>query len=531
MQLTFLRHRLLQRVVALVMLTIFTLGSMVTATAQQSTPGITYKMCKPPPFVCLGKEAKEKWAKENNCRWPEDVCKSTPPDKDNLGAADADKGLWGNMWSEVKAGLVYGYEFVKGLMIGLKDQIADIYNMVKNIDGVVSGLIDLGKAFFKDPKGTLKQLAGLIGQEAVDTITRATQCGAYDLGHVIGSYVSPVFALKLASKLTKFSGDLAAASKAIKKDYGCASFGAGTLVYTPDGLVPIEQIQVGSIVGSRNESSFADKPQPVTNVFGRLAPSHRVLTTELDSIKVTDEHPLWVQGKGWIEASNVAVDDVLATARGDVLVRQNQAVAQPLRVYNFSVGSTPSYFVGSGAVWAHNVSCDIGFMSKKWDDLDVKKGERGFRGEYSIWEEWTQKGYKPVGESFDPKGKTPEDAYIGWAGQKGIDGIYEKGGNYYIIESKATKGDKPTEATCKESLCKTKNGDRQLSEAWLNNDRLDKLFPDPADRAKYDKAVADGKVKKIYAVTDEKGTRYFEVTDDINDPKEVNIGKKEWTPP
>ena len=529
MQLNLFRHALLQRLVASLLIFMFTLGALGTASAQQSTPGITYKVCKPPPNICLSKEAKEKWAKDNNCHFLEDVCKKTPPEQDNMGAKDEDKGFWGSMWDGVKGGLVYGYEFVKGLMIGLKDQVVDLWNLVTNIDDVVGGLIDLGKAFFQDPKGTLKQLATVLGQEAVDTITRATQCGAYDLGHVVGSYVSPAFALKLASKLKKF-GKLEDATKAMKKHYGCASFVAGTMVSTPDGMVPIESIQIGGKVISRNEMSFADYPQVVTNTFGRIAPGYRLLQTETDTFKLTDEHPLWVQGKGWTDASNVVEDDVIAAQRGDMLVLSNRAVASPVRVYNFTVNATPDYFVGEGGMWAHNATCSIDVHTKPWKELT--KGEKGFRGEYGIFDDLTEGGkFEPVGNSFDPRGKPPHVAYSEWAGQTGIDGMYKDAkGNYVIIESKATGGAKPIDPTCKEKLCTTVGKDRQMSEAWLDDGRLDKLFKTPAERAAYDAAKANGKVKKVYAVTDENGTKYFEIDDVVGNKKEVNVTNREWKP-
>ena len=284
-------------------------------------------------------------------------------------------------------------------------------------------LVELGKAFYNDPKGTMVTIANLLGEEAADTIVKATQCGAYDLGNVIGSYVSPAFALKMASRLTKYAGKLEDVAKVLKREYGCASFGAGTLVATPDGMVPIERIAVGQAVLSRSEANFRDRAQPVTEIFGRVAPSYRVLTTESEQFNVTDEHPLWVQGKGWTEARSVAVDDVIASEQGDALVTANDAVQQPLRVYNFSVAKTTSYFVGKVGLWAHNSVCSIAVFTKTWDKLS--KAERGFLGEWKVFDELRTKGYTPVGNSFNPLGKTPDEALKLWDGQKGIDGLVQ----------------------------------------------------------------------------------------------------------
>ncbi|MEC5217622.1 hypothetical protein RCH09_002582 [Actimicrobium sp. GrIS 1.19] len=357
MPVTFLRRTDAQRAVLIVMLILMTLTQSLSAWAQQS--GVVWEICNPPPVCFATKAAKQAWAEANHCRFIEDVCEKNPASGDNKGASDADAGFWGSAWSQVKDGLVYGYKFVKGLLAGLKSQVADLFDLVTNLDEVVAGLIDLGKAFYNDPKGTLQKLGELLGQEAIDAITKATQCGPYDLGKVIGTYVSPATMLRLATRLTKYGGKLAEAVKATKLDLGCSSFAAGTPVQTPQGAVPIEQITTGDQVLSRHERSYADKAQPVTQTFGRIAPSYRELQTEFDTFKLTDEHPLWVQGKGWTLAKDVTDDDVIAGLRGDALVLRNTAVAQPLRVYNFSVASTENYFVGVGGVWAHNAKCDI----------------------------------------------------------------------------------------------------------------------------------------------------------------------------
>lgn len=488
--------------------------------------GLVWKICDPPPVCFESKAAKEAWAKKENCRFIEEVCEKTTPEQDKKGARDEDKGFWGGLWDKVKGSLTYGYEFVKGLYAGLKEQVADLVHLFTNASEVIQGLVQLGKAFFDDPKGTLASLGELLGQEAIDAITKATQCGAYDLGKVVATYVNPYFAVKLAQRLTKYGGKLADASKALRHEYGCVSFAAGTLVFTANGLVPIEQIAVGQQVLSRNERSYADRQQSVTHTVTRQASSYQLLTTESGSYRVTGEHPLWLQGKGWTPADQVQADDVLAGERLDSLVIANQAVAESLRVYNFSVGRTPSYFVGSAGIWVHNVSCSTGVFSKPYQHLT--QYERGMRGEYDVFMELVNKGMQPVGKSFDPRGKTPEELFAHWYGRKGIDGIYKDAdGNYYIIESKAMGGKKPDDPQdCVAKLCMTKNSGRQLSDDWLK-DRLESLVDDPEELAKIKAALAQGKVKKIYAQTDGAGTTYHHVVDLL--PSDVKLGVQ-WFP-
>lgn len=316
-----------------------------------------FKICEPPPVCFASVEARRAWAEQHQCRFLEDVCSQTTPERDNKGAPEEGRGFWGDLWQGIEGGLVYGYEFVEGLLTGLKNQLADLYSLIVDADDAIAGLIDLGRAFYDDPEGTLQTSAGLLGQDAIDNITRATHCGAYDLGLVIGQNVSPAVMLRLASRLSQYGGDLAHAVHATRQDFGCSSFAAGTPILTGRGRVAIERIGAGDSVLSRDEGSLSDKPQAVTRVFSRTAPGYRLLRTEFDTFRVTDEHPLWVQGKGWTQAKDVTDEDVISGRDGDTLVLSNQAVRHPLQVFNFSVAVTPSYCVGEGGSWVHNAKC------------------------------------------------------------------------------------------------------------------------------------------------------------------------------
>jgi hypothetical protein len=531
-----------RRVLLLIAACMFCICSFSPASAQIPLPGGGGEMtpvppgggggikllCQVPPGICPTKEFREEWAKKNNCQFPEDVCEKTNASDDRYGPKDKDEGFWGSLWDGVKGSVTYGYEFVKGVVAGLKGQLSDLWNMVTNPGEIISGLVALGQSFYDDPKGTMKALGEMLGQEAVNTFTRATQCGAYDLGKVIGSYVSPAFGLKLATNLTKFSGKLGDAAKALRKEYGCASFAAGTLVFTPNGLVPIETVAVGQQVGSRNEFSFADRPQSVTNVFGRLAPSYRRLVTEAEELKVTDEHPLWLQGKGWTEAHQLAPGDVIAGDGGDTMVLANVAVKQPVRVYNFSVEHTPNYFVGLSQIWAHNARiCDLKIKAKRYDSLEPF--ERGFRAEFEVSVLMKNADFEPVGGTPRFKGN-PQDDFAAWDGQTGIDGIYKNAaGDWVIIESKGTGALKKSDPEgCKGGMCKMVGGERQMSDVWID-ERLGKIL-NPTELAEYKTAKAAGKVKKVYAITDAKGvTTTHSIIDIRPGDKDVKVGSP-WDP-
>lgn len=544
MSLMSFRHGLLRQVIALFTMLSIGLAALASAWAQQSTPapgaggGVTWKVCN--PGVCMSKADKAQYAATHNCKFPEDICEGkTTAESDDKGAVKNDQGFWGSLWSQVKGAVVQGYEFVKGVYAGLKGQIEDLISLFSNPGEVVQGLIELGKAFFNDPKGTLAMMGELLGQEAADTFNKATQCGAYDLGKVVGSYVSPVLAIKLASQISKYSGKVADAAKALKPEIRCASFGAGTLVMTPNGLRRIEELELGELVYSRNELSFADRPQAITDLLGRTAPSYRVLSTEMGSVDITDEHPVWVQGKGWTTAAEVEADDVIAAEQGDLLVTDNQVVAAPLRVYNFSVANTPNYFVGTFGMWVHNASrtkikCIYYSEATPWDKLTSP--ERGFRAEVQIFDRMKQLGFEPVGASFDPtKSKSPAAAFAGWHGQTGIDGLYynPKTGKYVIVESKAHGGeDRLGNKDTKGKMPLMKTGERQMSNDWIDKN-LEAMLPGPANKAKRDEiraGIADestGTVTKVYVWTDKNGNAEYRKIKNVGDD-DVSVSTVGW---
>jgi len=294
---------------------------------------------------------------------PEDLaCEQITPEEDTQGATGEDQGFWGDLWDGVKDALVDGYEFMKGFWEGIKDQLGDLTNMILHPIDTAKGLVELGKAFVEDPIGTAKMIGEALGED----FTKLTQCGAYDRGRVIGQYVNPVFMLKLATKLSKF-GDLAEAIKKLKVDMPCASFAAGTQVMTLNGEVSIERVAIGSRVESRNDVTFIDSDQGVTNIFSRIVRNYHVLNIEGEQIQVTENHPLWVQGEGWTEVKDIERGSIVATAQGDARVLQNFRIDDPLKVFNFSVENTPSYFIGDHLVWAHNatIKCIEGNLKRR----------------------------------------------------------------------------------------------------------------------------------------------------------------------
>lgn len=108
---------------------------------------------------------------------------------------------------------------------------------------------------------------------------------------------------------------------------GC--FIAGTPVHTDKGLVPIEQIKVGDMVLSQPEQggrghkrvvntfSFEDKAVWVVKYSMIDQPPESIHRRMVYHLYATDNHPFWVDGKGWIAAKNLKAHDQIRLASGE----------------------------------------------------------------------------------------------------------------------------------------------------------------------------------------------------------------------
>ena len=153
------------------------------------------------------------------------------------------------------------------------------------------------------------------------------------------------------SMLSSFSG---AASQ------NMACFIAGTMVLTTAGLVAIEKIKAGDVVISTNPDTLEAAPKTVLETYVRQVDKLVHLTINGEGIVTTDNHPFYVQGRGFIDAGNLLVGDKLISVNGEDLLIEDyyiELTEEPVSVYNFQVEDFHTYFVGKCAVWVHNAEC------------------------------------------------------------------------------------------------------------------------------------------------------------------------------
>ncbi|TWT59739.1 polymorphic toxin-type HINT domain-containing protein [Rubinisphaera italica] len=137
-------------------------------------------------------------------------------------------------------------------------------------------------------------------------------------------------------------------------------FVAGTPILTPAGSIPIEQIQIGDIVWSKNEYHPNGDllPRKVEKTFVLTAPVMLVCAGG-QTIKTTPEHPFYVDEKGWVPVKDLIEGDLLVSHDGSVTPISAVINSGELNtVYNFRVAEDHTYFVGDEfwgfSVWVHN---------------------------------------------------------------------------------------------------------------------------------------------------------------------------------
>lgn len=124
---------------------------------------------------------------------------------------------------------------------------------------------------------------------------------------------------------------------------GC--FVGGTLVSTLTGGIPIEQIKVGDIVISYNESIGELELNIVGQTFIHTeeeAEDYYLRINEM--VGVTPNHPFYVNGE-WKEARELQIGDtLLGIESGEVCIDSIQKVYEKVATYNLEVGGSHNYF-------------------------------------------------------------------------------------------------------------------------------------------------------------------------------------------
>ncbi|MEF2246470.1 S8 family serine peptidase [Paenibacillus sp. IITD108] len=219
--------------------------------------------------------------------------------------------------------------------------------------------------------------------------------------------------------------------KVVANKGGCNCFTAGTKVLTDEGEKPIEEIEVGDKVLAKDEfnpdGELAYKE--VTALYRNQRDDIIKLHVGEQVIETTDNHPFWIEGKGWVFADELQVGDMLQRPDGSNLTIDKVEFVkldEPVTVYNFTVADFHTYYVTDIGIWVHNTNCKgaglTGGGNWKYNadkDLDL-------RGTGKTYKDALDEAFKRTGVPKDQfnvtkwgKDKNGKSVPVEWSGPNG----------------------------------------------------------------------------------------------------------------
>ena len=136
-----------------------------------------------------------------------------------------------------------------------------------------------------------------------------------------------------------------------------ACFVAGTMILTALGLVAIEKIKAGDKVVSMDPATFEKAEKIVLETYRREVPELVHLTVKDEQISTTVNHPFFIKGRGFVNAGELKVGDMVLTASRECVSIERicmETLKKFEEVYNFQVENFHTYFVGRHSLWVHN---------------------------------------------------------------------------------------------------------------------------------------------------------------------------------
>lgn len=149
-------------------------------------------------------------------------------------------------------------------------------------------------------------------------------------------------------------------AKAARLARGLCSFSPETLVGTPDGDREIASLKTGDTVWAKSERTGEISARTLTDAYSHWHDDLRLIEITdsaggIEQIHTTDEHPFYVEGKGWVRADHLAAGDALLSLQGAALqVASNRTEAGEGLMYNLTVAEDHTFAVSGDWVWVHN---------------------------------------------------------------------------------------------------------------------------------------------------------------------------------
>ena len=258
-----------------------------------------------------------------------------------------------------------------------------VQNLPAQVHGLISGVLAHPENAIPLLKSLLLTAAESLGPLQILQVAKAlielvgqlkAQVDCKGLGYTAG-YALTSFILKFAladatAGLGKLATEALAEGVASGRLAGGGSpcglcFPAGTLVATPAGEKPIEQLHTGDTVLAEDpKTGKVEAERVVATIVHLVSELASVGLSDGSAVTVTADHPFYVDASavrkeaGWVQAGDLRVGDRLRDASGRdvgvIGVRYNVGRAV---VYTLTVATDHTFFVGAAHVLVHNTNC------------------------------------------------------------------------------------------------------------------------------------------------------------------------------
>jgi hypothetical protein len=145
-------------------------------------------------------------------------------------------------------------------------------------------------------------------------------------------------------------------------------------------LRPISTLTIGDDVLAYNEATGEVDYYPILATIVHQDQVVQLLTIDGETIVTTPNHPFYTIAEEWIPAGQLQVGDLVRRADGRYgMVEAITFVYQPQPMYNLTVDTAHTYFVGDGQWLVHNCRTGYsgpsnGYSNKRPHDLNTALG-------------------------------------------------------------------------------------------------------------------------------------------------------------
>lgn len=184
--------------------------------------------------------------------------------------------------------------------------------------------------------------------------------------------------------------------KKLQRKAKARCFTAGTKIHTEKGFKAIEKIKPGDRVWSEDPETNSKALKKVKKIFVREKDSLIRLTINGEVIETTDEHPFYVEGRGFTAAKELKAGDEVRLEDGTtdrIESSETKQLGHPVKVYNFEVEDYHTYYVSEQKVLVHN-TCNVKISNVSKQNISKSTSKRLYR----VMNEGELKNVKETGQ-------------------------------------------------------------------------------------------------------------------------------------